>query len=387
MLLYEIIPLMCSFAFLFTLIAGIIIIYRVAEPTHQRHIFLCILIFWVMLMMIMIRRQFLSLEVGVVYSGYMNNRFVSAGTIGFLTLIVYGASVIFNKRYNFKNFLLFISPAIIAYIVNIIIIQTAHIPATHIYTDIESFKANIATPPVISLIILLSIQFLYACFLTISTIQIVPIYNKYIKEHESEERYSMSWLYGYTTAVIIIVIAYFVTAIRITYYTQIIYSVIANIAFIILIDCVRTFKFFPKFNEIQIKLTLSKGWVLIEPECEKPSGLSLEQLADRAVRVRSWIIATKPYSDPHFSVNDLLKQFPEMNNHDVTTALAERGHTFQSYIREHRILEAITLIKQDKNKELLFKDIYYKVGFSHYSSFARAFTLVTGQSPSNYTVD
>ncbi len=101
---------------------------------------------------------------------------------------------------------------------------------------------------------------------------------------------------------------------------------------------------------------------------------------------KEWVKESKCYRDRTFSIKDVITEFPEMSGARLIDMFASHGYTFQSYIRECRVHEAADIIKRSQG-DMQYKEIFSKVGFSHYSSFARAFTAVMGVSPSKYSSD
>lgn len=155
-----------------------------------------------------------------------------------------------------------------------------------------------------------------------------------------------------------------------------------TISFVILIASNGLYKHFPNLDEIRLRWSFRKGWIKWEKEdapvvCAQTHDQMCEKIA-------TWMREERPYIYTQFSMSDILKQFPELNGRTLVETFARRNYTFQSYVREVRINEAIRIM-DESIVPLRFNEVYHKVGFSHYSSFSRAFTAVKGLSPSNYT--
>lgn len=386
-MLHLILPSYFTLAIIFTLIAGIVAILRTAEPSHQRRVFIYVILTWLPLMALIFFRQLQLIEHARPLDGCFNNNVIISGMWGFLSLTLYGSSVIFHKRFNFKTVLLFLLPAIIVVIADVAWLIYKDLPLNHTYADFAAIKADFGSITITLRLAMVIIQLLYISFLCYNITQLVPIYNKYIEHTESEERYKLSWLYNYITAISILIIPYFLLVISQSYWVQIIYASAVSITFAILIDCVRTFKFFPMFNEIKLQWTFKEGWIE-EHQYQKQHNHQPLRNADKVCNdIDKWMRSTKQYCKPDFSMKDILAEYPTLTGPTLIWLFERRNTTFQTYIRYIRINEAIEIMRQSTNEDIQYKDVFYKVGFSHYSSFSRAFTAVMGVSPKNYKIN
>lgn len=63
----------------------------------------------------------------------------------------------------------------------------------------------------------------------------------------------------------------------------------------------------------------------------------------------------------------------------------ELGYTnFNAFLNHYRIQEACRLLKEEKEKQLTFQEIAYRMGYQSVATFNRAFKKETGQTPTEY---
>lgn len=204
----NIVPFIFTLLLIFTFITGVITLLTSVENTYQRNSLIYLICVWVGLIGLIARRQLIVYYNTEVIEGYLNNGLILGGMIGVLSLVIYGASVLFHKRFNWKRILLFMLPAIITVVINFTLNTYEGIAANHFYPTLIDFLENISTHGLISRIVMFAIQIAYIAILIYNIIHLVPIYNKYFEETQSEDRYNMNWLYGYIASICAISVAY-----------------------------------------------------------------------------------------------------------------------------------------------------------------------------------
>ena len=100
-------------------------------------------------------------------------------------------------------------------------------------------------------------------------------------------------------------------------------------------------------------------------------------LQERRLRRAMEIIASQP---PH-SVRELARELRLSPTHLQRLFKQETGVQIGRLLAEHRLNKATELLT---GTEMEIKEIAYKVGYGHHSSFVRAFQRRFGQSPKRY---
>lgn len=365
--------------------------WRFAEPSYNRNLLIGIMLFWIPLCIsILIRTSQAIYDEELL--GYLSNRMVLMGMVAILSWVIYGASVIFHRRLNYKKILIGLIPAIVVTAVNFILHSCAKVPISYIHDDWELLIEELGEPFVIVRFAMLAVQLAYIIFFCVNMYQLIPIYNKYICDNESNEQYNVDWLYTFIVAFLGITIVYSITIIVQTPFTVSLYCVVTSLCYALLIDFNIRFhqKDLSQYNNLNLYWSFKRGWELKNREEIEDVIRGQRDEAEMALfeqQLHDWIIETKQYADISFSMSDVLNHFDESDSNHLIEVLERCGYSFQSYIREIRILEAIKILrsrKDDDCEKVRYKELYYQVGFSHYSSFARAFTAVVGVSPSQY---
>jgi len=98
---------------------------------------------------------------------------------------------------------------------------------------------------------------------------------------------------------------------------------------------------------------------------------------ERRLRRAMEIISSQP---PH-SVRELARELRLSPTHLQRLFKQETGVRIGRLLAEHRLDQATELLS---NTNMEIKEIAYKVGYGHHSSFVRAFQRRFGQSPKRY---
>lgn len=392
-MLIKLIPTLCSLLLLFTILHSIFIVVKVGEKSYQKRVYVTVMSFWTLIISFVCFRQIYLLENNIVVTGYLHCNLMIMGTFCQLSLIWYALTALSHKKINLKAILLLLSPAVLAVGANLLWNAHKGYDITHHFKTLEELTDNIFSVTVFLRFAMLLVQLLYMGLLIYSVKQLVPIYNKYLSDTQSNERYNLDWLHTFVRGICTIALVYFILASCPNYYTQILYCLVASYAFLNLTDCVWEYKDFPKFNEVKLKWSFLKGWSA-EFAHENNDNISdnsnnnqIEKtpITENVIeQLHAYIIEKNLYANIDLTMRDLLINFPQsLDTHTLVELLAEKGSTFQSFIRDIRIEKSAAIMAESDNLSL-YKEIYYRVGFSHYSSFSRAFTTVMGVSPSKY---
>ncbi len=390
----KIIPLIAFAALIATFIYSLCVAVKVAEDTYPRRVYIVVLVIWIIVIGFFAYRQITFADSGREVDGYLYCNVIAMGTFCQLSLLAYAISVLFYTKINLKSVLLFLFPAVIVVGANVVWNLCNGISWFDYYPSLDALMADFFSVTVMLRISMLVIQAFYVIGLYYCAKSIVPIYNKYLSNNQANEEYNLYWIYSYMFGYSLIMFVYFIVALAPNAWTMTLYCLVAIYAFIILTGCVWEYKSFPKFYEVNLQWSLKEGWSakfadnsrdILELE-EKPSeNINVEDIEDVVDDLRLHIITTKLYSRIDLSIKEVLADYnhPQLTSGVLIDQLSQHGYTFQTFIREIRIERAVA-IKSDMHNNILYKDIFPQVGFSHYSSFARAFTIVKGVSPSQY---
>lgn len=374
-------PIIAVSLLICVLMLSIIIIARVGQKSFSRNVYLGVLVFWCIVLFTECYRLIMFADRGIDFSGYLYGTLIIMSTPCQLSLIFYAATVLFHRHINTKMMLLFLSPALVFMALNIGWDIHQKLPIVNYFHSLPELKANTRTVTFALRISLLIVQFLYMVFAVYSIRKIIPIYNRYLASTQSNENYNLHWLYRFMTALCAIALVYFITAFYMSPLNIIIYSLVASASFVLLISCIQEYESFPKFSEVKLQWSLKKGWHTLQRHTTSNTPLKARKSFQE---ILSWITENKLYANADFSLKELLNDFPNLSNTTLIETLELEGFTFQSLVRHIRIQMAIKIINETSADDLRCKDIYYQVGFSHYSSYARAFTSVMGIPPSQY---
>lgn len=254
------------------------------------------------------------------------------------------------------------------------------------FDSMEHMWANVSSPLVSLRFVIIFVQVLMSLTTLAVSYRLVPIYQHYIDQFESNVAYNILWVkeIGYMTMLITTV--YTIDIIFLNAASSITYYIVVTIAFARMINVFLLHKTLDDYDALYtrlgVKWSLSRLWYV--DEVEHDTLYQSEYIFDLVDR---WITTEKPYVNPDFSFNDVTREFDTIKYNDFDELLKSRSrHNFQSYIRELRISEALHLMS-DEDKMFTFKEISYKVGFENSSSFARAFKAVKGVTPSEWRVN
>ena len=100
--------------------------------------------------------------------------------------------------------------------------------------------------------------------------------------------------------------------------------------------------------------------------------------------IERWMTEEKIYKDSSLSVG-LLAQIIGMKRHNVSIAINKCAKkSFNTFINEYRIKEAIQLLSKPNAKYFTVDSIAYDCGFTDRKNFYRVFKKITGLSPTEF---
>lgn len=115
----------------------------------------------------------------------------------------------------------------------------------------------------------------------------------------------------------------------------------------------------------------------------KNSNLSIDEAKLIACKLNSFMETTKPFQNPLYSVQDLIKDI-ELDYIDVSETLnGLMGQSFNDYINNYRIEEVKHLFTDPKYKNSSIISIAFDSGFNSKAAFYSSFKKFTGETPSH----
>lgn len=113
----------------------------------------------------------------------------------------------------------------------------------------------------------------------------------------------------------------------------------------------------------------------------KVSGDKSKELLDR---IQQFLMEEKAFLDKGFTIDQLAEKVESNRTYVSQVINTEKGMSFNHFINEYRIKEAIKLLDSEDRAMYTIESIAYSVGFSSKSSFNPAFKKYTGVTPSKY---
>lgn len=160
----------------------------------------------------------------------------------------------------------------------------------------------------------------------------------------------------------------------------VIYIVVGIFAFTLIVDNAMFYKEIELPSTIGVEWRFPLQWRLIEREVVHD--ITESESVSAFALFNQWLSLSKPFCNHSFSIKDVESKFTPEQCVDISLAIRSAGYNFQSYIRMIRVNEAISIMKS--RADISTTQLAEMVGFSHISSFSRAFHAVTQKSPSEF---
>ena len=340
-------------------------------------------------------------EIGVVHLNFV---FMMIGVVIQLIFINVGLNIIFAKDDARKIFHKFLYPPLILTVLYLLWCLIYDQPYNTHYKSFDEILQNIATVPIIYRLLIFSIKIYYFCVVISSIVRLDKLFKERAQQLLSNPLCCVCWLRSVAIWLSVLSFVHILVTIYWSALTSTIYYTFAIITLL-----VWEHRLIIRKNYLDISLlnqnlgikwnhrnydweteNINDTFARVGVARDKVSGGDDKVMSDTLYKnddklfamVDKCIREEKLYRDCEFSFYDIKRIFPEADFNTINSVLQRKGHTFQSYIREMRIYEAAQIIRNSNSVRQ--KEIYYKVGFAHYSSFSRAFTSVLGQSPREY---
>lgn len=377
----DLIPIFLFCVLLTVLAMEALMLYRYTNHNILQRTLMSIIGIWFIISIILVTNLIHIFQEGnePQIPGVFNFFDIMISSIGIFSLLCYPIMVIQPRLISLRDSLLYLSPLISTIIIYLVWHMVTDIPVDQRHMSMYDLQAHIYSVPVIMRFLMVLFFSMYTIMVLYNLWNLAPIYNKHREGTYSDTAYNVKWVRGVVVAIGSMLVMNIILLFWKTVITETIYAAVAVTLFIILTDNA-VFRKVPEAENMSLKWSFKGGWEAKEKKIKEPESKEEDnRLETLGKRLDQWMKESKPFSNPEFSAKDVFKAFPELNYSSMTYILAQQQHTFQSYVRQHRINEACRLMQ--KNPALKGCAISYNIGFSSPPSFTRAFVAVMGVPP------
>ncbi len=363
--------------FLLVLLICVVMAYRYSEHNRAQKVYIGIVLTWIVIIGARIAQIATSDIIPTHSTISLPFIMLAAGIFCFWLTFSFPIIVLNPKLLFSRPALLSLSPMILSVVAYIVYHLYAGLPLNEFYTPSELW-ANRGHITIIMRFVIVGCFILGLVFSLISAHKLIESYQTYVDNNFSNTEYNVGWLRKFNFEITAVSTAYFVWLFYVSDFTAILYVIVTGSAFVSIMDSVIMHRVFELPKGYSVEWSLKRGWYW----CGEPQEPHKEIAASLEAKFYDWIKREKPYCDKDFAATGVTAQFPSLSNLQLKELLAKRGQNFQSFVRECRIKEAERIMKIE-NGATNWKSIAFLVGFSHYSSFCRAFVAVNGHAPSD----
>lgn len=366
------------------LVFGAVLNVKYTEKNSYRKYLVAMLIFWVSIFALIFIKYIISKQLTISY----NNEVLSAqvlllGIPCFLSIISYPIVILNSlllKPRNWWRACYTIILAVIIYFAGHLILWVNPFIK---YSNYQELLANITSASVILRLYLIGVFICYIIKHTINIWSIIPLYNRYVHDNIADSECNVDWIYRLLKHTIAVSVFYFAMLFNSTPIINMLYLISVLLLFSYIVEMSLFKKTSENVNPIVIRRDRrSRKWYVVEESTSKRTQ-SVENLKSVVLKIDTWMREDKPYTNVNFTTKDIIAKFPFLTPADLTNIFKSKGENFQSYVRRYRIYRACEIITNNNDK-IYPKQLFDRVGFSHYSSFSRSFLAVTGLTPFNY---
>lgn len=322
-------------------------------------------------------------------------RFLALGLIAFFATMTYYMVAAHRNLFTLRNGILFLSPVLLTLIVYVSWHWGAGVPMDYAYGSLSEVWDNRFTVPVILRVLM------YLFFLVYQGVMIRNMWhldamrkeNSFLNSPDAVS--NIRWLRMVVVGMMAILVMYTILVFIPSLPVLAIYSVVLAAVFIYFIYNALARPMYEETDGWQAVWTLRDGWriiegtnqpklkeVVVEPEAVVPIEKPDSEEPDYMVLIEKWMKKEKPFCNADFSPAEIIAQFPDLDNESLNDLLQQKEGRPQVYIRRHRIEEACRIIRREKVVKVA--ELALRVGFSHMSSFCRAFSTVRGETVLQY---
>ncbi len=363
---------------------GALLIYRHTQKNVYRRYLGSMLIFWAVVIAYIFFKFFIDGNSTISYiNDFASAEVLLLGIPCFLSIVLYPIVILNASLLKPKNWAPLLTPIAIPIAIYFAINFIAGLDPFVQYNTAAEFFENITSLSVILRLMLVLFFGIYIFMILISIHRTVPIYNQYVQDNIADSDCNLDWIQTLIKYIIAVSIVYFAMLFTNSIILNTLYlcSILALFSHLVEMSLFR--KVTEDISTIRLNFSYMRGgWnVKLNPTTQPPA--SVNDVTKGRAAIDQWMSKEQPYLKVEFTTKDVLAKFPSLAHSTVTAIFKESGDTFQAYVRRYRIEHACEII-QSESASLYPKLLFSRVGFSHHSSFSRAFVAVTGYTPSEY---
>lgn len=251
------------------------------------------------------------------------------------------------------------------------------------YHNLAEAYRGIETKTALFKVAILMMQLIFTSAVLVTSRSLVPVYQRYIEQNESNPTHNLLWIREVSHMLGVVTAAYIIASSFNVFSVLVVYYVVVIVAYMHMINIFLQHNTLDNLDDMYDRLGVKWNWRRMW-YVDEVSVAEVSTARSYFFNIINWISSERPYTNPDFSFKDLAAQFPDMGYSEFDALMRDaKGVSFQAYMRECRIEDAIRLMS-DKDKQLRFKEIAHAVGFDNNSSFSRAFKAVKGVSASEW---
>ncbi|QMU26502.1 helix-turn-helix domain-containing protein [Adhaeribacter radiodurans] len=123
---------------------------------------------------------------------------------------------------------------------------------------------------------------------------------------------------------------------------------------------------------------------MIKESSERVYSLSVEKRQEYRQKVEAYMAQNQPFLKKGYSIKDLVQEVNVPQHHLSSLINQEYGINFNDFINCYRVEYVKSKLKQPEWRNLTLEGIALEAGFTNRTTFFRAFTKLTGLSPSKF---
>lgn len=330
----------------------------------------------------------------VALSQPLSFRSLALGFVAFFTTMCYYVIAAHRNMFTTRNSLIFMSPVILTLVFYVIWHLVMKIPMGYEYDSLTEIWENRHSMTVILRLLMYLFFLLYQGVMYVDMWQLDSLRERHSILNLPDSVGNIRWLRMVVVGMISITICYSLLLFLPSPPVVLLYVMVSGAVFVFFINNAIARRMYTDTEECQLTWSVRGGWKYMGrlPETETQDSLFVHGFKQRRevasdhreilLVLDEWMEAEKPYCRPEFSPSDITASFKNLDYAAFTIFFKERGENIQSYIRRLRVEEACRLIREEN----LFKvgELAERVGFTQHTSFSRAFSAVTNQSPLQY---
>lgn len=326
-----------------------------------------------------------------VLSSPLQFRFLALGFVAFFASMTYYMVAAHRNLLTLRSGILFLSPVIVTLVVYVLWHWSTGVPMNYNYASLSEVWEKRFTVPVILRILMYLFFLTYQGVMFNSMWHLDSMRNKHSILNSPDAVSNIRWLRMVVVGIMAVVIVYSLLIFIPSLLVLAIYSVVLVVVFLYFIYNALARPMYEETDGWQAVWTLRDGWKIIEGTAQskqkeetvvEPEVILPTEECDYMVLIEQWMKNEKPFCSTDFSITNIVTRFPDLSSEALYELLQKRDGRPQAYIRRHRIEEACRIICYEK--EVKVSDIALRVGFSHASSFSRAFSNVMNETVLQY---